>query len=395
LPTNLSPEAVAARQRYMEASTLEDQIKSLREYIAAVPKHKGTENLLYNLKKRLSKLQYELEKKQEKAKKGRSTTVSPFNIKKEGAGQVVIIGETNVGKSSLISMLTNVEPEIADYPFTTQLPVIGMMNFEDLLIQLIELPAMFEHMNVKSGNGRQILGAIRSADLLLLLIDVSRNPLPQMQLILNELESANIRLNIKKLPVTLTKTGQGGIVVIFQGQRIEGNRKDIVELLQDRKIHNAIVKISDNCTLNDVIDALNSKITNKKAIIIANKGDIEGSKKYFRLLTKNYARQFPIIAISAKKKVGMLSLKSEIFKQLEVIRVYTKEPGKPPSPRPIILPIGSNVEDVAKRLHNRFLTNFKYARLMRPHPRYNKQFIKKQVGVSYELEDGDIIQFFT
>ena len=396
MPTNLSPEAVAARQRYMEASSIEAQIKALREYIALVPKHKGTENLLYNLKKRLSKLQYEQEKKLEKTKRGRSAITSPFSIKKEGAGQVVIIGTTNTGKSSLLTSLTNVEAEIADYPFTTQLPVIGMMPYEDILIQTIELPAMFEHMNVKGGNGRQILSAIRNADAVIILIDLAKDPIEQMELIISELESANIRLNMPNLPVTITKTGQGGIVVIVQGQRVEDqNRKEIVDLVLDRKIHNAIVKISDNCKLDDVLDALNYKIENKTAMIVANKGDIKGSKENFRTLATRFSKQFQILPISILKSLGILNLKREIFKRLDVIRVYTKEPGKDPSPRAIILPKGAVVEDVAKRLHNKFLKNFKYAKITRHDPLDRKNVSKKQVGISYEVQDRDIVQFYT
>jgi ribosome-interacting GTPase 1 len=395
LPTNLSPEAAAARSEYMQASSLEEQIRTLKEYIALVPKHKGTENLLYNLKKRLSKLQFDLEKKLEKVKKGRAATVSPFSIKKEGAGQVVVIGITNAGRSSLMNILTNVDAEIADYDFTTQLPVIGMMAYEDILVQLIEMPAIFEDMNVKGGNGRQILSAIRNADIILLIIDLSKNPLDQMDLIINELESANIRLNMSKFPVTITKTGQGGVVVIFQGQRIESNRKDIVELLQERKIHNAVVKISDNCSKENVLDALNSNIANRKAIIVANKGDIDGSKKNFRLLTKKYSQIFPINPVSTKKKIGFLSLQDEIFKQLDIIRVYTKEPGKDPSPTPIILDNDAVVQDLAERLHNKFLENFKYARITRSDPRHRRKSTRKQVGVNYELQDGDVVQFYT
>lgn len=395
MPVNLSPEAVAAQQRYMEANSIEEQIKTLREYIAAIPKHKGTENLLYNLKKRLSKLLFEQEKRIEKAKKGRSSVISPFSIRKEGAGQVVIIGGTNSGKSSLLSTLTNVETEIADYPFTTQLPVIGMMKYEDILVQLIELPAIFEHMNVKSGNGRQILSAIRNSDAVVILIDLAQEPISQMNLILSELETANIRLNVPRMPVQITKTGQGGIVVIFQGTRIESNRRDIVELLKDRKIHNAVVKISDDCSREDVLDALNANIANKKAIIVANKGELKGSKKNYRLLTKNYSSIFRILGISIHKKIGYLSLSEEIFKQLEVIRIYTKEQGKDPSPKPVVLSSGSVVEDLAERLHNKFLDGFKYARIMRPNPPHmEKKYTILQVGMNYKLEDCDIVQFY-
>lgn len=379
----------------MEASSVEEQIRTLREYIALVPKHKGTENLLYNLKKRLSKLEYDLEKKLEKAKKGRASTSSPYSIKKEGAGQIVLIGTTNSGKSTFLNTLTNVKAEVGVYDFTTKLPELGMLEYEDVKIQMVELPALFEHMNVKQGNGRQILSAIRNTDAILLLIDISTDPIAQMDLIVSELESANVRLNRPKLPVVIEKTGQGGIVVVFQGKRIEGSRKDIVDLLLERKIHNAIIKIADNCTLSDIIDALNANLVSKKAIIIANKGDIEMSRQHFQALIRQYAKKFPIHAVSALKKIGVMELKKEIYQLLEVIRVYTKEPGKDVSPNPIVLPKESVVQDVARRLHNKFFKNFKYAKIYRPLPQNPRRLTQKQVGLNYELEDKDIIQFYT
>jgi small GTP-binding protein len=394
MPTNVSPEAMAAEQRYMEANTLEDQIKALREYIAAVPKQKGTEKLLSNLKKTLSKLEGKLEKRMEKAKLGKSAIISPFSIKKEGAGQVVIIGVTNSGKSSLMNALTNVNAEVGDYPFKTQLPVVGMIPYEDILIQLIELPAIIEGMNIKEGNGRQILSAIRNSDCVMILLDISLNPVPQLELILKELEAANIRLNMPKLPVTITKTGSAGILIVYQGPNITCDRKTIMDLLMDRGIHNAVVKIYENCVIDDVIDALNFKIANKTAIVVANKGDIEGSKDHFQTLIYQYLDRFRIVPISTAKKIGMPELKKEIFELLGVIRVYTKEPGKEPSPKPIVLTKGSEVEDLAKRLHVKFLTNFKYARITRQKRREDSRVTKMQVGLNYELEDRDIVQFF-
>ncbi|GAH33396.1 unnamed protein product, partial [marine sediment metagenome] len=127
----------------------------------------------------------------------------------------------------------------------------------------------------------------------------------------------------------------------------------------------------------------------------ANKGDLLGSKKNFKKLTKVYAENFQIIPFSTVKKIGFLSLESEIYKQLEVMRVYTKEPGKDPSPKPIILPVGAVVEELAKKLRNIFLSSFKYARIMRPHPKIPKKFTRKQVGLNYELQDRDIVQFYT
>lgn len=394
MSANLPSEAIEARQRFLESTSLNDQIKTLKEYIATIPKQKGTEKLLSNLKKTLSKLEYKLEKQLEKAKKSKGAVTSPFSIKKEEAGQAVIIGMTNSGKSSLMNALTNVNAEVGDYPFKTNLPVIGMLPYEDILIQLIELPAIVENMNIKEGIGRQILSVIRNTDIVLMLIDISKNPLPQVELILKELEEANIRLNMPRLPVTITKTGSGGIIIAYQGPNITCDQKVITDLIQDRKIRNAVVKVYENCVVDDIIDALNFKIANKNALIIANKGDIEGTKTHFQALMNQYATQFRIVPVSVSRKIGFPELKKEIFELLRVIRVYTKEPGKEASLKPIVLPKGSVVEDVAKRLHEKFLVNFKYAKITRQKRRENSKVTKIQAGLNYELEDRDVLQFF-
>ncbi|MBD3230679.1 MAG: TGS domain-containing protein [Candidatus Lokiarchaeota archaeon] len=395
MPINLSPEAVKAREEHEAAKTLNEKIKTLQDYISAVPKHKGTEKLLYNLKKRLVKLKAEREKKKEVGKSGSGYSV--YNVKKEGAGQAVMIGLTNSGKSALFNKLTETDlAKIGAYEFTTSKPEIGMIPFEDIQIQLIELPPIYEG----SSENREQFNTVRNCDLVLLVIDLSRDPDQQIQTLLKELKNVQIKVNYEKKDITVEKTGEGGIVIINKGVRIDNERGDIVKLLQNHGIHNAKISINEVIENIDklkkaVKEALKVNIEYKMGIIIATKGDIQGSKENYKKLTKNWGDRFSIVPVSSKKNIGLEKLKRTIFRSLDIIRVYTREPGGEKSKHPIVINTGGTVEDIAKKVASTFVEHFKYAYLYRDPKKDDKQIPRRRVGINYELKDEDIIQIYT
>ena len=134
MPANLTPEYLAAEEEFKSAQSHEEKIAALERMLSTVPKHKGTEKLQADIKRRLSR------ERKEGHKKGGARTVPFWLVKKEGAGQVALIGPPNAGKSSLLAALTNARPEVADYPFTTHAPTPGMMAYENIQVQLIDLP---------------------------------------------------------------------------------------------------------------------------------------------------------------------------------------------------------------------------------------------------------------
>jgi hypothetical protein len=395
MPINLSPEALKAKEKHEEASSLGEKIKTLQDYISAVPKHKGTEKLLYNLKKRLVKLKEEQEKKKDI---GKSTGgISVYNIKKEGAGQVVMTGFTNSGKSTLFNTL--VENDVAKtggYEYTTSSPEIAMMPYEDIQVQLIELPPLYDD----SSEDRELFNPIRNCDLILILIDLSRDPNLQMKTLLKEMEKVQIKINYQKIDVSVEKTGQGGIVIINKGIRIENERRDIVELLQSHGIHNAKVsineKIDNSEKLKDAVrEALKLSIVYKKGIVVATKGDILGSKENFDILKGDWGDRFPVVPVSTVKDIGIDELKKKIFEELDIIRVYTREPGGEVSKRPIVIESDGTVEDIARKIASTFLKEFKYAYLYREPRKSEKNVARRRVGINYKLKDRDIIQIYT
>lgn len=387
MPANLPPEALAKQRKYQEAKTLTEKIRALEEYIAAIPKHKGTEKLLMQLKRKLAKLKAELESSSKRSGVGGIS----FHVKKEGAGQIVLVGLTCVGKSELLNVLTGKSVEVGDYPFTTKRPEPGVTYYEDVPIQIIEVPAIFEGASCGSRLGSQILSVIRNADVVALVVDLTLDISHQMNTLIKELKNGKIYLNMRPPPVEVEKTPGGGINIIGGSYLKDCGVEDIVSLLRDHGIYNAIVKISGPVKFEDFIMVFEGGITYKPALIVATKGDLPGTISNFKKLVKLFGKVFKVIPVSSKKRKGIEALKRAFFEMLNVVRVYTRDPSRGVSKKPIILKKPAIVADVAKRIHRRFIKDFKFARVWRKSERV--EVLK--VGLDFELRDLDIIQIYT
>ena len=331
MPANLPLEYFKAEEKYLRAKTIEEKISATQELIRAAPKHKGTEKLLRTLKRRLAKLRQELQKQQSRRVGGGPS----FAVRKEGAAQVALVGIPNSGKSMLLRWLTSARPEVADYPFTTREPVPGMMQFEDIQIQLVEVPALIEGSSVGRGLGAQPLGVARNADAVMLVVDISADPLEQVETLVRELETAGIVLN--------------------QGEKLE--------------------------------DTPGETLVNRYAAIIATKGDLRGAREGFEELRHTRGDQFPMVLVSAVQGGDPAELKRLIFESLEIIRVYTKRPDEKPSERPLVLPKGSTVLDVAEAVHKGLARDLKFARVWG-----SARFPGQQVPRDYPLQDKDAVE---
>ena len=328
MPANLPPDYYAAERRYREASSIQEKTDILREMLAIMPKHKGTEHLQGDLKRRIAKLNSQAQKKQ-------ATTRSSGldHISREGAGQVVLVGPPNSGKSSILSGLTNAHSEVADYPFSTFKPVQGMMPFEDIQVQLIDLPPVSPEYRES-----WMYNIIRLADLVLLVIDLlAQTPEGQVLETTGILEEHKVRL-----------------------QR-EGERRP------------------------------QGSVATKTTILVGNKADVVGARKKGEELLLTYGDDFPCLFISIKNQSNVRELRKTIFQGLRVIRVYTKTPGKKSNlTKPYILSLGTTVMDAARTIHKELAESIKYARLWGS-DKYDGQRVERD----HVLEDGDIIEIHT
>jgi len=327
MPANLPPQYYEAEKRYRDARTNEERLAILKEMWAIMPKHKGTDKLQGDLKAKISELKKEMQKPRTAGRRTYSRRVS-----RQGAAQVVLIGPPNVGKSQILSRLTKATPQVAPYPFTTQEPQVGMVEFEDIKIQLIDTPPITSDFIQP-----WLPPIIRSADLILLVVDLgSDEVLEEMDGVIRRLEESRIKL--------------------------VSDEPEGVGLFGDAY---------------------------KKTIILGNKSDLEGSGPNLEALKDLYADKFPIISISSKDSGDGVRLKKEIYQALNIIRVYTKEPGKPADLKdPVVLKKGSIVLDAAKAIHKDFAHNLRYVRMWG-----SSKFDGQQVDRDHPLKDGDIVEF--
>jgi ribosome-interacting GTPase 1 len=269
MPANLPAEA---RQKWHEASLArrpQEKIQKLQEFMSLVPKHKGTENLRAQVKRKMALLRREIEEK--KHKKAGVGGPKIF-VEKEGDAQIVILGPTNVGRSSLLSLLTNSKVEISSYPYTTKEPTPGMFNYQDLQFQMVEAPALMEGSAEGGAWGLQTLTSARNSDGLILMVDLSQDPTEQFSLISNELEKARILTRKPKARIEIEKKYMGSkLKIIVLGRLIDCSVKDVKQLLRSYGIRDATVKIQGGATLDDVEEAVFEGTTYRPAIIIANK----------------------------------------------------------------------------------------------------------------------------
>jgi len=325
MPANLPPQYYDAEKRYRAARTPEDKIEALETMMAIMPRHKGTDHLYGDLRRRIAKLQEEAERKA-------ATSRTSFYIRKEGAGQVALVGLPNAGKSQLLSAVTDALPEIADYPFTTKSPTIGMMKFENIQIQMVDTPA------VTGRDSRVWLNNVaRNADLIAIVVDLSKSPVEQTELTLQELENTGI------VPATNVSN--------MSPEDLIGKRP-------------------------------------RRMLIIGNKIDLDSSDTNWHQLKSRYGSRFPMLAVSATSGNNLGDLKKSIFQALEIIRVHTKSPGqKPDLTDPIILKTGSTVKNAAEDVHKDFKAKLKYAVVWG-----SGKFDGQRVSQDHVLQDNDIIE---
>lgn len=325
MPTNLPPEALEAEARYRAAKSPEEKIARLQEFIAAIPKHKGTDKLRADLRRRLSKLKAAAE-----TRKKVRRYVSPYHIDREGAGQVVVVGPPNVGKSALVAALTNATPEVSPAPFSTWTPTPGMMLMENVPIQLIDTPPLNREYVEPD-----FLDLIRRSDLILLVVDLQTVPEEQLE--------------------------------------------ESIALLAEHRIV--------PCHLEDRYTE-RRRLTCLPLIVVANKYDDENLDEIYEVFLELLEGEWPLLPVSATTGRNLERLKRAVFEQLDVIRIYSKAPGREPDlSAPFILPRGSTVEEFAGKVHQDFFHNLKSARVWG-----SSAFDGQMVPRDYVLEDGDIVE---
>jgi len=298
MPANLTPDYRAAERKWKEASTPQDKLAALEEMLATIPKHKGTEKMQADIKRRIARTRSEMQQR----RKGAARQKPFYHVEKEGAGQVVLVGAPNAGKSSILRALSRAEPEVADYPFTTRVPLPGMVPFENVQIQLVDLPPLTADLSEG-----WLYGIIRSADAALIVVDLAdEDLLNQTQTVLDLLEKAKIPLRLPAAP------SNSGTPAIFVGLKV----------------------------------------------------DAPGARERLALFEEFFGSRLPVLPASTVTGESLEALRRRLFDLLAVIRVYSKPPGRRADlTAPFVLKLGATVLDAAETIHKDFVERLKYARL--------------------------------
>ena len=323
MPANLTPDYHKAEKWYKSATSPDEKILALEEMLRVIPRHKGTEHMQSDLRKKLSRL------KEGPAKKGGATHADIFHVPRSGAGQVVLIGTPNSGKSTILSALTHAKVTVADFPFSTGVPVPGMMHFEDVQIQLVDMPPITAEI-VAPGQ----VGTYRHCDLIGIVVDLSQDIDEQLEVCLGFLESRKL-LAVGETPA---KDDQGNLL-------------------------------------------------GRKTYCIATKSDIAEPNAFEKLKA---AFEWPIefVKIAAEEFEGLEEFAARTFEMLNVIRVYAKRPHEPADMKdPFTLPIGSTVMDMAKMIHRELAAKLKTARIWGTGV-HDGQNVQK----THVLNDKDVIE---
>jgi ribosome-interacting GTPase 1 len=387
MPTNLPPEAKNKWEEVEAAKNPHEKLRLLQEFLSLIPRHHGTTKLEAQTKKRITLLRKEIEEK--KRKKAGRTGPKMF-IQKEGAAQIALIGLTKSGKSSLLAAVTNAKAEISPDPYTTREPIPGILSYKDIQIQIIEAPALMEGSAEGRAWGLQTLGIARNADCVIIMIDLSQDPIEQLSLIMKEMEKARILFSRPRARVEVEKKHMGaGLRIILNGRLVDCTFKNVEELLRNYRITDGVVRISGEATLEEIEDAIFESTVYKPAVIAANKIDVPHAKSNLALLRSHLTGKLPIVAVSCNTKQGLAKLGETLFETVGIMRIYTKEPDeKAYSKKPFILKKGATVYALAKSIHTDLSRRFAFAKVWSGRLAFSPQ----KVGTSFALEDGDIVE---
>lgn len=331
MPANLTPPYKKAEQRFREAADDQERLACLQEMLQLIPKHKGTEKLQAEIKGKIAKIKKAPDQKAGGASKQKALD----NIKREGAAQIPLVGPPNCGKSQFLASVSNAHPEIADYPFTTREPVAGMMFWENVKFQLIDLPPIAH----ESYDG-WMTSILFRADAVFLFADLSSDDLiDELNFVLAFLKEHRISLSAPEHEVD-----------------------------------------DEDYSLDEVV---------KKAFLVANKSDLDEDDIRLGFLRSEFESRFPIYPVNSITKAGISQLESDLYRSLRLLRVYTKTPGHEADRNdPVVLHIGATVEDAAYTIHKDFAERLQFAKIWGV-GKHEGQRVHK----NFVLTDGDVLEF--
>ena len=363
-------------------SSIDEDIKQIEDEIRRTPYNKATSHHIGRLKAKLARLRERKLAKATATATGKGTGTG-FDIKRAGDATVAMVGFPSVGKSTLLNRLTNANAEVASYDFTTLRVIPGTLHYKGTRIQILDVPGLIQGASYGRGRGKEVISALRNADLILFILDITNNAVKQHEILARELYNSGIRINSRPPNVSIHKLSRGGIRI---ESTVEVDEDFIRAVLAEYRIHNAevIIREREPITPEEFIDAV---IGNRKyldAITVINKIDLAEPS-----MLESIRKRYPdAVFISAEGNINLETLKERIYAALGFIQIYMKPQGAPPDMHnPLVLRRYSTVADACAAIHRDFLAKFRYAQIWGRSVKYAGQ----RVGLTHVLADGDIV----
>jgi len=355
------------------------EIEQIEEELRRTKYNKHTQFHIGKLKAKLAML-----KEKEKKTKSGGARGYGYGLRKSGDATVLLVGFPSVGKSSILNILTNAESRVGHYDFTTIDVIPGVMEYRGARIQIFDVPGIIEGVASGKGRGREILAVVRSADLLLMVLDAKRAKY-QYGVLLKELYDAGFRINEKPPDVLIHKKIDGGLSIQTVNAKGSLPKEMIKSILMEMKMLNAEVVIRENMTIDRLIDAIQGNRVYVKAISVINKIDMLSDDELSALKGKFKDALF----VSAKSGKNMETARERIWDALGLLRIYMKRVGKEPDRNePLIMKEGSNVMDVCKKIHREWSEKFRFAKVWGR----TAKFAGQEVGAEHVLADEDVVE---
>lgn len=366
---------------------IQEKIKDIELEMSRTQKNKATEGHLGLLKAKLAKLRTQLLEPTSKS----GGEGEGFDVKKFGNARIALIGFPSVGKSTLLGTVTDTDSLAAAYEFTTLTCIPGIIHYKDCKLQLLDLPGIIEGAAHGVGRGRQVIAVAKSSDLVVMVLDASREHEHNHRAILErELESVGLRLNKRPADIYFRKKTGGGLKFSSTCQLTkmgDDPAKLVYQILHEYKIHNAEVLFREDASCDELIDIIEANRKYIKCLYVYNKIDMCYIEEVDELVRQPYST-----VISVHQKLNLDVLLEKIWEYLGLCRVYTKKRSQPPDlSEPIVLTMGRHgktVEAFCKGLHRDLARDLKFATVWGQSCKHMPQ----RVGLKHELEDEDVVQ---
>ena len=357
-----------------------EKIKAIQDEIHRTQLNKATEHHIGLLKAKIAKLKREQEsiavKKSAKKSDG-------FDVKRTGDATVVFIGLPSVGKSTLLNKLTGSKSTVGAFQFTTLTVVPGVLEHRGARIQMLDLPGIIKGASSGKGLGKRILAVARSADIVLLILDVFQ-PYHENVLI-NELGNIGIRLNQKPPDIVIEKSTTGGIAVAQQVKLKKMSEKLLKDILNVYGYTSARVVIREDIDSEQLVDFITGNKTYAKSITVLNKIDLVDDK-FLKAASKKIKTDF--LPVSADADVNVAKLRDIIYDELQFIRIYMRpKGGKTDFKEPLIIRKGNSGLDVCNKLHRKMKKDFRFGLVWGKSVKFGGQ----RVGLGHVLLDEDVL----